>query len=70
MPDLADVARAFQDKGYKLADPLLVTSNDEISKLDFVLGNSDAHVMPQAGKLFGSNVPSMYSQTPAGIMLL
>ena len=66
---LASVACAFVKKGYRLANSTLVTSNDEISNLDFVLGNNDAQMFPQTEVVFSTDITSVYSDTSIGIML-
>lgn len=69
LPNLETVVNAFVSRGYKLADEFLEYSEDNISELDFVLGNSDAQILPQTDELFGSAPQSMYSVSPLGILL-
>ena len=70
LPGLSELAHSFKEKGYSLADEFVSNNCDEISNLDVVLGNNDAHILPQIEVLFGSRVPSVYSQTPNGVMLM
>ena len=35
-----------------------------------VLGNNDAHILPQTDMVFGGEMPSVYASTPRGIMLM
>ena len=61
--------KTFISYGYDFADEFLEDAGDEISGLDFVLGNNDANVLPQDVK-FGTNPSSFYSETKLGIMML
>lgn len=70
LPNLSKIANHFIDKGYILADKTLTSCFDCINDLDVILGNNEAHVMPQTDVLFGKSPPSIYSETPAGIMLM
>ena len=71
LPGLREVVRGFTDRGYHLADKTLAQATDDhIGNLDFILGNNDAHILPQRDVLFGGTPPSVYSVTPIGICLV
>lgn len=68
LPGLRNVASAFVKRGYKLADPNLVSS-DDISGLDLILGMENPEVLLEKQILFGSPLSSVVSETSAGVML-
>ena len=71
LPGLKKLVSKYVSKGYKFADMfLMVGEEDRIANLDFILGNQDAHTLPARDILFGSNPPSVYSDTPLGICLM
>ena len=70
LPGLTKIVKTFISNGYDFADEFLEDAGDEISGLDFVLGNNDANVLPQEDVKFGTNPSSVYSKTKLGIMLL
>ena len=71
LPGLRKVVQGFVDKGYHLADKTLAQATDDhIGNLDFILGNNDAHILPQRDILFGDAPSSVYSVTPMGICLV
>ena len=69
LPGLPNIVTHFINKGYSLADEFLMYDNDEISGLDFVLGNLDGNVLPASDVLFGSTPHSVYQESQLGILL-
>ena len=73
LPGLSAVARGFAEKGYSLADKFLKDGSDEINNVEFILGSNSAYCLKEVTVAFGeveNNVPSVYSQTSAGVMLV
>ena len=68
LPGLQKIAQDFSNRGYMLADHLLTTGGDEISNIEIIIGENEAHIIPQTDVLFGEN--SMYSQCSFGVMLV
>ena len=69
LPGLGKLVGHCQEKGFTLADTRLSKHDDEISNIEFILETSDAHFLPESTVLFGKNPPSVYSNTPKGILL-
>ena len=69
LPGLSEIARQFLDKGYNLADSMLTSGSDVIENLDFILGNSEAQIMPQKDFSFGKHPLSSCSYTDFGVLL-
>ena len=72
LPGIADVAQAFRDKGYDLADNTLHLCGDEIHDIKLILGSDNAHLLPQTDMMFGNSdigASSLYLVTPIGVML-
>ena len=70
LPGLSKLIKTFVAKGYTMADSFLNNCTDNICDLEFVLGTNDPHVLPERHVLFGEPNPSVFSETPAGIMLM
>ena len=70
LPGLSEVVEQFVSKGFRLADEFLLLGKDYIYGIDAVIGNNDAHVLPQHDVAFGSASASIYSDSPVGIMLM
>ena len=70
LPGLGKVVNEFSKKGYAFADQFLLEGRDEISDLNFILGTESFHCLPDRAELFGLEVPSVYLESPLGIMLL
>ena len=70
LPDLGKIVDAFLTRGYNLADKDLVADSVTIQNVQFVLGTNDGHVLKETQIEFGSPVPSLYSMTPAGVLLM
>ena len=68
LPDVGFVVRAFEEKGYKLADSLLKPDSTEIKEIDFVLGSDFSNMLPGRDISFGKN--SMYVESSLGVLLL
>jgi len=66
---LSNIAKAFESKGYVLADTEL-TKSDVVNNLDMVLGTRSAYCLKSSEVSFGRKNDSIYAQTDAGIMLL
>ena len=69
LPGLSVIVSEFDKKGYRFADEFLPFDDDEISSLDFVLGNLDGHILPLTDVTFGSSPLSMYHESSLGILL-
>ena len=67
--NLSRIAQAFEQKGYSLANPLLVKGKDEVNKLDIMLGSDASYCFRGNTKVFGKKLDSAYLDTVAGIML-
>ena len=73
LPGLSTVINGFLDKGYNLADRFMLEGKDVIGDIEFILGSNAAYCLRESLITFGGIAgkdPSIYSQTPAGIMLL
>ena len=70
LPGLRNVAQEFSDRGYKLADAMLLECGDTIANIDVIIGDNEAQLLPQTDVTFGGPAASVYAETPAGIMLL
>lgn len=70
LPHLGPIVDAFNGKGYKFADVLLTKYSDGLHDIELILGNSFAYILPAKDIAFGKNPPSIYQDTPAGIMLM
>ncbi|XP_068247851.1 uncharacterized protein [Palaemon carinicauda] len=73
LPGLTSVVQGFIEKGYTVADKYLLNGKDEIMDVDFILGSNSAYCLKENTVLFGDlegNIPSVYSVTPLGIMLI
>ena len=64
---LKNVARGFEERGYRLADKFLC--QDYIKNVEFILGSVSSHCIPETDVLFGENNDSVYSSTPLGVLL-
>ncbi|XP_047741512.1 uncharacterized protein LOC125179522, partial [Hyalella azteca] len=69
LPGLSKLALLVQEKGYKLADSALISSQDRITNLDFILGNLDSQVLPLKDLSFGDQPKSVISLSPLGALL-
>ena len=69
LPGLNDVVNDFSEKGYILADKLLLKGGDEISNIGIVIGDNEAQIIPQTDVTFGDAALSMFANTPFGIIL-
>ena len=69
LPGLSKVVEQFVNKGYVMADQMLGSSGEIIENLDFILGNSEAQIMPQTDFSFGVHPFSTCSRTDFGVML-
>ena len=70
---VSDLAKAFMEKGYNLADETLLDGRDNQGNIEFILGTNYAYCLLETLVKFGggdNQSPSVYSQTPAGVMLL
>ena len=73
LPGISEVAQAFREKGYELADKTLHLCGDKIEDIKLLLGNDNVHLVPQSDVLFGDNStvpPSVYLDSPLGVMLV
>ena len=68
LPGLSLIARAFVDKGYRLADSTLIDSCDRISDIDILLGADAASFFEDTSCSFGKH--SCYYESNVGIMLI
>ena len=73
LPGVPEIARAFTDKGYTLADEILLDNRNDVGNIEFILGTNYAYCLLESLVKFGggdNRMPSVYSNTPAGVMLL
>ena len=72
LPGLSEVAKAFIEKGYALADNHL--TDDCINNISFILGTNSSYCLKESQVTFGNELedtePSTFSLTPAGAMLM
>ena len=66
LPKLGKVVSGFKERGYLLADESLSNNSCDIQ---LILGTRSAYCLPQQEHLFGSTLESLYSETPAGVLL-
>lgn len=66
---LSEIAAAFRQRGYKLADEGLFTSGELVADIGLVLGSESRHILPCTDVVFGNKNRSIFIQTPIGIML-
>ncbi len=69
LPNLGQVVNRIVQKGYSLADKFLQNTNDEVTKVQFILGAESSHCLPETDILFGKPIPSVFSETHIGILL-
>ena len=71
LPGLNIIVTDFVRKGYDLADQCLMedSETDIISNIKLILGTDSDHCMPLNTVLFGEPTPSIYLESPKGIML-
>ncbi|XP_066941280.1 uncharacterized protein [Macrobrachium rosenbergii] len=69
LPKLGKVVGGFKERGYLLADESLSNDSCDIQNIQLTLGTRSAYCLPQQEHLFGSNLESLYSETPAGVLL-
>lgn len=70
IPNLPRVVDGFIAKGYKIADEFLLSRSNVISNIQLVMGMNDSYVLPEKQTTFGEHIPSVFSETKAGIMLM
>ena len=70
LPLLGTIVDSFKSKGYKFADLLLSDETREISGIDMLLGTDAVHCIIGKDVLFGRHNPSVYIETPVGVMLV
>ena len=69
LPNLKYVVDMFTEKGYKLADENLLNMNGQISDFDLLLGTNNFHCILDRSVAFGGPIPSVYLESPCGVML-
>ena len=69
LPGLSLVVQKFLNNGHKLADRFLSVHDDCISDINFILGTNDFNLLLEKQCSVGSQFPSVYSETSAGILL-
>ena len=52
-----------------MADESLPNNSCDIQSIQLILGTRSAYCLPRQEHLFGSNLESLYSETPAGLLL-
>ena len=67
--DVNNIASVFREHGYTIADDALHTGDDTVSNIDMVLGSESRHILPCKDVLFGAENPSVFVDTPIGVML-
>ena len=70
LPLLGTVVDSFKSKGFKFADSLLSKETREVAGIDMLLGTDAVHCIIGKDVLFGRRNPSVYIETPFGIMLV
>ena len=70
LPNLSKVVKGFIDRGYSLADGVLLNGSEIINNLDFILGAISANCLLETFVPFGENHTSVYSSSAVGIMLV
>ena len=73
LPGFNTLVHGFKGKGYQLADRFLFNGKDQIGNINFILGCDFAYCLQEKFVQFGQSsntAPSVYSKTPAGIMLI
>ena len=65
---IKQIAKEFENKGYRLADPELASQNDLVENLDLVLGVDTVNIFEEKTVTFGNNHGSAYFESRAGIM--
>ena len=69
LPKLGSLVKAFEGKGYCLADKELNSNSDSLNKFDMILGNIDAQLLPQREIVFGCKPYSVYAETKYGVII-
>ena len=67
--DVNNIASVFGEHGYTIPDDALHTGDDTVSNIDMVLGSESRHILPCKDVLFGAENPSVFVDTPIGVML-
>ena len=70
LPSLGQVVKGFKSKGYKFADTMLNDDSGSIENMDILLGSDCAHCLLGRDILFGKENPSVFIDSPSGIMLV
>ena len=70
LPLLGTVVEGFTNKGYTFADLKLSSNLKELTDVDFILGADAAHCVVSKDVLFGEGSPSLYIDSPHGIMII
>ena len=70
LPLLGTAINGFLSKGYSFADAGLHSSISEIKDIDILLGSDAAHCILGRDVKFGKGQPSVYVDSPKGIMLV
>lgn len=70
IPGIKAIAREFDRKHYKLADPNLLRSDGSVNNIEFIFGACFNYCIPENTVLFGRGVKSSYIDTPVGVMLV
>lgn len=66
---LSQIVQVLRTKGYILADEKL-SNTESLKGINFILGTNDSHVLTETHIKFGNPIPSVYSLTEEGIMLV
>ncbi len=70
LPGLTKIVNKFSDLGYTLADKFLLKGDDKIENIDLILGSNSAYCIKDTTVRFGEVIPSIYSDTQLGVMLI
>lgn len=70
LPGLGKVVKQLIRKGFNLDDQFVVDNSDVIDNIEFILGANSNYCITETTVPFGGPVPSTYSQTEMGIMLM
>ena len=63
------IVKSFIDKHYTLADEFLGQATNTVGNIGIILGNDSDYLLEVTTRKFGSGTPSIYLDTPLGVML-
>ena len=69
LPNLRTLVNGFREKGFCMADEMLLENEDEISEINLIIGSKSSFCIPEEEIVFGKENQSVYSKTNKGIIL-